>query len=525
LIISALKTVIKQYDIKPEELGKKDDSHHDRIVFSLSSYLKNLQECGAKFSSTENTIEKILTGSAVYAINDSDLSKILGVSRRRIKNAKIKRSVFDDIVKKEERSKEGFYSDSSDPSDADISDADSEILNQYVEENESDYYSEKEIDEETEIGNNTNNQEKKKVRIENIFEMALIQTQRKEKIDKVDLQIVRDFGHEQCRQDTFSNTRILVREYDDSHSYHDMHIRLKSLEDYYIIFEDSYGYHRWRNENKRKKRKKNSEDDDEYTYPTIKFRSFTNAFCPCCLDQKQRDCANYVQVNLTNALKALGNLRKHHNIANAMKSCSCNGHKNEHYLQCHTSLRKFTNAILCPAVEYESISGDYSSLPSIEEQEMVNITASNEKIKQKLNESGSSNDNRNKKREGSVRQKESIKLLSWGPLFSCHKKICAYEKCEECGLGAFFSSENLCDAERDEDIEVTVRKYEKVMGRSRGAQMEIVEVKMNGSELMDHLIQCASLAIPHEWNVIWNSHARQICVNTSLRDTVIGPEL
>ena len=132
LIISALKTVMKQYDIKPEELGKKDDSHHDRIVFSLSTYLKNLQEYGAKFSSTENTIEKILTGSAVYAINDSDLSKILGVSRRRIKNAKIKRSVFDDIVKKEERSKEGFHSDSSDSSDADISDADSEILNQYV---------------------------------------------------------------------------------------------------------------------------------------------------------------------------------------------------------------------------------------------------------------------------------------------------------------------------------------------------------------------------------------------------------
>jgi hypothetical protein len=90
---------------------------------------------------------------------------------------------------------------------------------------------------------------------------------------------------------------------------------------------------------KEKKIRKNGEDDDEYTFPTIKFRSFTNTFCPCCLDQKQRDCANYVQVNLTNALKALGYLRKHHTIANAMKSCSCNGHKNEDYSQCDTSLR------------------------------------------------------------------------------------------------------------------------------------------------------------------------------------------
>ena len=51
-------------------------------------------------------------------------------------------------------------------------------------------------------------------------------------------------------------------------------------------------------------RKNNSNNNEIYTFPTMKFRSFTNAFCPCCLDQKQRDCANYVQVNLTNALKA-----------------------------------------------------------------------------------------------------------------------------------------------------------------------------------------------------------------------------
>ena len=78
----------------------------------------------------------------------------------------------------------------------------------------------------------------------------------------------------------------------------------------------------------------------------------------------------------------------------------------------------------------------------------------------------------------------------------------------------------MCDAERDENVEVTVRKYENVIGRSRGMQMEIMEVKINGNELIDHLIQCASLAIPHEWNVVWSSHARQICVNTSERDTL-----
>lgn len=132
------------------------------------------------------------------------------------------------------------------------------------------------------------------------------------------------------------------------------------MKEYYNIFENSTEYYDWKNENKRLINK-NSSAGEIYNFPSIKFRSFTNAFCPRCLDQKQRDCANYVQVNLTNALKALGNLRKYHCVSNAMKLCDCIGHKNKDYLESHTSLRKFTNAIFCPAIEYESISGNYES--------------------------------------------------------------------------------------------------------------------------------------------------------------------
>ena len=56
----------------------------------------------------------------------------------------------------------------------------------------------------------------------------------------------------------------------------------------------------------------------------------------------------------------------------------------------------------------------------------------------------------------------------------------------------------MCDIERNKDVEVTVRKYENVLSRSRGMQLEIVEVKMNGDEIVEHLIHCAKSAIPHE---------------------------
>ena len=98
--------------------------------------------------------------------------------------------------------------------------------------------------------------------------------------------------------------------------------------------------------------------------------------------------------------------------------------------------------------------------------------------------------NRNTHREGPARQSKSIALMSWGGLSSCNEM--------NCGVKRFFSQDNLCNAERNSNITVNVRKYENIPGRSRGVQMEIVEVAMNGTELIEHLIQCAIIAIPHE---------------------------
>ena len=39
-------------------------------------------------------------------------------------------------------------------------------------------------------------------------------------------------------------------------------------------------------------------------------------------------------------------------------------------------------------------------------------------------------------------------------------------------------------------------------------------VSMNGVELIQHLIQCAKVALPHEFNIKWNTHMRQMCMNT-----------
>ena len=316
-----------------------------------------------------------------------------------------------------------------------------------------------------------------------------------------------------CRLDTFATAKIFVRNYDGTRSYHQVHVKSQSLKDYYNLFQASSEYHNWQYENRRTTNTSNDATPSNKK-PTMKFRSFTNAFCPCCLTQKQRDCANHVQINLINSLKALENLRRFKNVAEGMKNCSCDGHKNKDYLRCPTSLSSFMDAVLCAKTSYPSLSADSNPSESIENQQNINIKLSAEKDIE-VEMYSTKIENRNIKREGAARQTKSIPLLNWGPLFKCYSKECAYQKCANCGVNNFFSESNLCNIERNLDIEVTVRKYENVSGRSRGMQMEVVEVKMNDDQLLNHIIHCATLAIPHEWNVVWNAHARTICVNKS----------
>jgi hypothetical protein len=150
-------------------------------------------------------------------------------------------------------------------------------------------------------------------KFKNIFNENLNYRRRKIRFSKLDLSVVRDWCHEICRMDTFNSTqKIQVHNYDGSFNYHPVHIRNQSLQEYFKIFIKSATYAIWQNENKKRNKK-------EEKLPTIGFRSFTNAFCPCCLNQKQRDCENHVQVSLMNALKALGSLRRLQGISEAIQ--------------------------------------------------------------------------------------------------------------------------------------------------------------------------------------------------------------
>ena len=147
-----------------------------------------------------------------------------------------------------------------------------------------------------------------------------------------------------------------------------------------------------------------------------------------------------------------------------MKRCSCAGHRNLDYLTYHTSLASFISSVSCPQVGYPTLSENGSTSIDIKKQEEENVSASNEKEKRKI-EKGENNNSRNTRREGPARQKKSIALVSWGGLFTCNQKKCAYQQCQNYGVLKFFSGANLCNAERNENFVVKVRKYENIPER------------------------------------------------------------
>ena len=505
IIRAALNEVKKHFDCYESKQNETSDAS-DAVVHSAQKYLSCLRRYGGRFSQTQETIDTIITALVSNDVTNIEIEKLLCVPRKRIATARERRLKFDKLAENAADVVGNQINDNT--SDSTVNTEEDQWSLSSSDDDGNSIYSGGDIDVfSTDVSSiSTVAPAKEKPMKKNVFRDALNFRVRKIRKDKLNLEVVRDFCHDVCRLDTFnSGHKIHVHNYDGSYDYHQIHIRNQSLKEYYKMFETSQIYGLWQRENKRMK-------NGFEIFPVIKYRSFTNAFCPCCLNQKQRDCANHVQVSLVNALKALGNMRRLRGVADAIKSCNCVGHSNENYMRCHTSLHSFIGAVSCAEIEHPSLSCKDGQSICIKEQELNNIKASNEKESKKgITEK---NINRNIKREGPAKQRKSIHLVSWGGLFSCNKKECAYQECLSCGVDKFFNENNLCNAERNSGFTVIVRKYENVPGRSRGMQMEIVEVSMNGVELIQHLIQCAKVALPHEFNIKWNTHGRQMCMNT-----------
>ena len=366
----------KHFDCDDSKQNENNDAR-DAIVHSAQKYLSNLRKYGGRFSQTKETMDTIITALISIDVTNKEIEKLLSVPRKRVATARERRLKFDKLAENAAKEVENEINDNRSECTIDTEDDQSSLPS--IDNDGNSICSSDVIDDfSTDVSSiSTAAPTKAKPMNKNVLRDALNFRSRKIRKDKLNLEVVRDFCHDICRLDTFNTGhKIYVHNYDGSYDYHQVHIRNQSLKEYYKLFETSLIYALWQRENKKIK-------NGFEIFPLIKYRSFTNAFCPCCLNQKQRDCANHVQVSLVNALKPLGNMRRLRGVADAIKSCNCARHKNENYLRCHTSLHSFIGAVSCAEVEHPSLSCRDGKSICIKEQELENIKESSEKENRK----------------------------------------------------------------------------------------------------------------------------------------------
>ena len=74
--------ILKQYNVN--EIKEVNNETNNSIINSLKNYFHGLREYGGKFSLVKSTIENVITAISYERSNSVEISKLFGVSRRRI---------------------------------------------------------------------------------------------------------------------------------------------------------------------------------------------------------------------------------------------------------------------------------------------------------------------------------------------------------------------------------------------------------------------------------------------------------
>ena len=127
------------------------------------------------------------------------------------------------------------------------------------------------------------------------------------------------------------------------------HTQLMSIPDAHAKFKKSTEYLQWSQRNAREVIDKNGVV--KRVLGSIGLELFRLSWCPCITKAKQRDCANVVIVEFSEALKAWAYLRKFDSVKKAINNCranQCTTHCNEIYLKAPNSLKSALRYFLCP---------------------------------------------------------------------------------------------------------------------------------------------------------------------------------
>ena len=189
---------------------------------------------------------------------------------------------------------------------------------------------------------------------------------RNQRSDTLGHTFIRNFWHDMCRLDTDSKRRICVVDSAGNVSYCTTHVQFDSTVNLYQAMKTSNEYLQWVQEHSTPERQAH-----------IGICRFREGRCPCIVMEKQRDCADVIDVQYRNYGKAEKFYRTQV-VSEANNNCNCQAHSIDGYRDKHKK-DNMCEYLLCAPILYPGLErtlGDNNGMPVVTaaQAEIENIT-------------------------------------------------------------------------------------------------------------------------------------------------------
>lgn len=144
----------------------------------------------------------------------------------------------------------------------------------------------------------------------------------------------------------------MIKNDDGTYEYHLPHIQHNSIKDTHDSFMESEFYHDWQYQNRWNK--KDNHGNELAILPTICWRIFYYAMCPCCRNPSQRDCADSLVIGFSHLLCGLGKIRNSEvgNKKQSISDCNCVYDSRQENRDLWRTTNYFMLGMLCTPIEY-----------------------------------------------------------------------------------------------------------------------------------------------------------------------------
>lgn len=300
--------------------------------------------------------------------------------------------------------------------------------------------------------------------------------------------------------DTDSKKRTCVVDSEGNVMHCTTHVQFDSTKNLYLkMRNNSAEYDAWVTEN-----------STENRAASIGFTKFTQAKCKCIVQEKQRDCADVLDVSMRNLLKAWNYLREKVQPARSA-ACTCCLHQCATYTTAHENGHALLRHTLCAEVVHpgvERLLGDNNGERTVTDAqaEALNVQNAVQKVGEKRSQYiGKAHT------DTSLKRVKCIATPSASTHLRTFARPCSYGTCAVCGVGRRLPL--TCPVDNDPNVVVTVREFQ-VVKRGNREQKEIVEVRMSAAELLQKIVALFPSWAKHQWDKRWDLHTRRLVLET-----------